>query len=108
MNLRPLAPHANALAKLRYTQMICCDGFNPLKLEIGLLEFFDPMAGAILNNLFETVAWIELEGSNVDGDRRRENDPVPEPFHFKIGVDRVFFTGHIGKSDQIVLSQVFQ
>ena len=53
MNLRPLAPHANALAKLRYTQIVGRYGrCNPFELKVGLFEFFYAVAGALFYDLF--------------------------------------------------------
>ena len=106
MNLRPLAPHANALAKLRYTQIV--GGGDPLELKIRLLKLFDAVPSAFLDDLLERIPRMEVEGGDVDGNGGGKDDSVAEPFHFEIGENRLFLAGYVGKSNEVVLGQVFQ
>ena len=64
MNLRPLAPHANALAKLRYTQIKKLNTGKTFKLKFSFTKFTDTDFCTLFNRLrqIEDVAAFEVAG----------------------------------------------
>ena len=106
MNLRPLAPHASALAKLRYTQICELDGGEPFELELGFAELADADARAFRDDFFQGVASMDFSSGDVYGNGCGEKRAAANAFDGEVGEDPVFLFRDVLEADEVVFGDV--